>query len=115
MHNKALGSVKTAGGYIGEQMEDKDVVVIPYIVHEGDMARQERTIKRLWILCILLVILLCGSNAAWFYHESQYEDVVTTTQEVIQANDNGTNNFVGGDGVITNGKADCKNNDNKNP
>ena len=96
-------------------MEDKDVVMIPYIVHEGDMARQERTIKRLWILCILLIILLCGSNAAWFYHESQYEDVVTTTQEVIQDNDNGTNNFVGGDGVITNGKADCKNNDNKNP
>ena len=70
-------------------MEDKDVVMIPYIVHEGDMARQERTIKRLWILCILLVILLCGSNAAWFYHESQYEDVVTTTQEVIQDNNNG--------------------------
>lgn len=96
-------------------MEDKEVVMIPYIVHEGDMARQERTIKRLWILCILLIILLCGSNAAWFYHESQYEDVVTTTQEVIQDNDNGTNNLVGGDGVITNGKADCKNNDYKNP
>ena len=40
MHNKALGSVKAAEGYIGEQMEDKDVVMIPYIVHEGDMARQ---------------------------------------------------------------------------
>lgn len=34
MHNKALGSVKTAGGYIGEQMEDKDVVMIPFVVHE---------------------------------------------------------------------------------
>ena len=45
-------------------MEDKDVVMIPYIVHEGDMARQERTIKRLWILCVLLVILLCGSFRA---------------------------------------------------
>ena len=58
-----------------------DVVMIPYIVHEGDMARQERTIKRLWILCILLVVLLCGSNIAWFRYESQFEDVVTTTQD----------------------------------
>ena len=37
-------------------MEDKDVVMIPFVVHEGDMARQERTIKRLWILCIMPVI-----------------------------------------------------------
>ena len=80
----------------------EDVVMIPYIVHEGDMARQERTIKRLWILCILLVILLCGSNAAWFYYENQFVDEVTVTQD----SDTGTNNYLGGNGVITNGKAD---------
>lgn len=83
-------------------MEDKDVVVIPFVVHEGDMARQERTIKRLWILCILLIILLCGSNAAWFYHENQFVDEVTVTQD----SDTGTNNYLGGNGVITNGKTD---------
>ena len=59
-------------------MEQK---MIPYFCHEGDMARAERTIKRLWILCILLIILLVGTNAAWIYYENSFEDVVTVTQE----------------------------------
>lgn len=87
---------------------DKDVITIPYLVHEGDMARQERTIKRLWILCIVLVVLLAGSNAFWFYYESQFEEVVETTQEVTQENSDGVNNFVGGNGVITNGETDSQ-------
>lgn len=87
-----------------------DQKMIPYFCHEGDMARAERTIKRLWILCILLLLLFVGTNAAWIYHESQYQDVVTTTQEVTQDSDNGINNFIGDDGVITNGKTDSTNN-----
>lgn len=54
--------------------------VVPYIVHEADMARQERTIKRLWILAILLVVLLVGSNCAWIWRESQFVDEVTTVE-----------------------------------
>jgi hypothetical protein len=80
-------------------MEEQKVSV-PYIVHEGDMARLERTNKRLWILSILLVVLLVGSNAGWIWYESQFEDVVTTTetyQDVLQDADNGSNTFVGGD------------------
>ena len=42
---------------------------IPYFAHEGIMARMERTIKRLWVLCIVLIILLAGSNAAWLWYE----------------------------------------------
>ena len=59
-------------------------------------AMTERTIKRLWILIILLVVLLFGSNAAWLYYESQFTDEVIT-QEVTQEADNGINRFVGGD------------------
>ena len=78
---------------------------VPYIVHEGDMARLERTNKRLWILSILLVVLLVGTNASWIWYESQFEDVVTTeTQEISQdvtqdADDGGSNtfSFIGGD------------------
>lgn len=29
-----------------------------YIVHESEMARMERIIKRLWILAIVLIVLL---------------------------------------------------------
>ncbi len=87
---------------------DKDVITIPYLVHEGDMARQERTIKRLWILCIILILLLVGSYVGFFYYESQFEEVVETTQEVTQENSDGMNNFVGGNGVITNGETDSQ-------
>lgn len=90
-------------------MNDYRTITIPYLVHESDMARQERTIKRLWVLCIILILLLAGSNAFWFYYESQFEEVIETTQEVTQENSDGINNFVGGDGVITNGEADGQN------
>ena len=52
-------------------MDNKDV---PYIVHEGDMARMERTIKRLWITNIILILLFVGSNVAWLMYESQFTD-----------------------------------------
>ena len=61
------------------------------------------TIKRLWILIILLVVLLFGSNAAWIWYERQWEVVETT--EVTQENEGGYNNYVGRDGEIINGEA----------
>ena len=69
---------------------------VPYIIHEGNMARMERTIKRLWILCIVLVAVIVGTNAAWLWHESQYVDEVTTI-EAEQTSESGSNYAVGGD------------------
>lgn len=67
---------------------------VPYIVHESDMARQERTIKRLWILLILLIVLFVGSNVAWIIYENQFEDIAVT-QEAEQETENiGNNNNV---------------------
>lgn len=54
---------------------------IPYIAHEAIMARMERIIKRLTIIIILLIILLCGTNAAWIYYESQFETVSTSVSQ----------------------------------
>ena len=75
-------------------MEEK---MIPYIAFESATSRQERTIKRVWILCIILIIALIGTNAGWLYWESQWEDVVIT-----QENADGYNNYIGNDGDITN-------------
>lgn len=61
--------------------EIKDV---PYMVHEDAMIRNERHIRRLWILCILLVVLLVGTNGAWLWYESQFFE-----QEVTQEVDTG--------------------------
>lgn len=60
---------------------------VPYIAHEGAMARQERTNKRLWIVVIILIAALILSNAAWIYRESQFETV--ETKEVTQDVDTG--------------------------
>lgn len=48
--------------------------------YEGMMSRQERTIKRLWILCIVIFLAFVGSNAGWIWYESQFEDVVMTQE-----------------------------------
>ena len=72
---------------------------IPYIVHEGDMARLERVIRRLWIALIILIVALLGTNAAWIYYESQWETV-----SITQENEDGYNNFIGNDGDIYNGE-----------
>lgn len=70
---------------------------VPYIVHEADMARQERTIKRLWILAVLLIVLLVGSNCAWLVYESQFTDEIVTEIDAQQETEDGNNYVVGGD------------------
>lgn len=75
---------------------------VPYVVHESDMARQERTIKRLWILLLVLIVLFVGSNGWWIWRESQFADEY---YEITQENEDGYNNFIGNDGDIYNGEA----------
>jgi hypothetical protein len=79
---------------------------VPYIVHESDMSRLERQLKRLWVVILILIFLLVGSNCAWLWYESQFE-TVETVQEVVQEADNGENHFIGGDVI---GETDYTNN-----
>lgn len=76
---------------------------IPFIVFESVTTRLERTIEKLWILCIILIVLFVGSNAVWIYYENQFEDTVVT-----QENLDGVNNYVGNDGDIFNGETNSK-------
>lgn len=66
---------------------------VPYIVHESIMARMERTIKRLWILCVIMFVSLILTNGLWICYESSFEDVVTN-QEVSQDVDTGNSDAV---------------------
>ena len=77
---------------------------VPYIAHEGAVARLERVIKRLWVLAIVLIILLAASNAAWIWYCNQLETV--ESWEITQENDGGYNNYIENDGDIVNGNAD---------
>lgn len=51
---------------------------VPYIVHEAEVARQERCFKRLWIIILMLLVLLVATNGAWIWRESQFEDIAVT-------------------------------------
>lgn len=76
---------------------------IPFVVHEAEVARLERTIKRLFILCLVLIAVAVGTNIFWIHYEMQFEDIVVT-----QENADGYNNYIGNDGDITNGEANDK-------
>lgn len=70
-------------------------VTVPYVVHEAAQARSERHSKRLWIIILVMIGALIGTNLAWIVYENSFENY-TITQEVEQDADNGTNNFSGG-------------------
>ena len=76
---------------------------VPYVVHEAAMARAERAARRMWAVIILLIVMLVGTNGAWLWYESQFEDVVTNTTVEADAEDGG-NAIANADGsVIFNG------------
>ena len=78
------------------KVKEQHAEPVPFIVHEGTMARAEITIKRLWITILLLIVLLVGTNGAWIWSQSQFE-YCQTTQEVTQESNHGDNSFIGGD------------------
>ena len=73
---------------------------IPFAAHEGDMVRAERTQKRLWIVILLLIVMLVGSNCAWLWYESQFE-VVETTQTIEADATDGGNAIANSEGSVT--------------
>lgn len=85
---------------------------VPYVVHESDMARQERTIKRLWILLLVMLVLLVGTNGAWIYYESQFVEETTTVEQDIETGDGDA--FVAGVGDVNYGQ-DKAESDQENP
>ena len=58
----------------------------------------ERTIRRLWIIVLLLAVMLFASHAMWLYAWMQY-DYVTETVD-LDADGNGNASYVGNDGDI---------------
>lgn len=84
-----------------------DEKMIPYFSHEGDMARMERTNKRLFILLIIMIVAFVLSNAYWIYRESQFQ-VIEEKTEIEAKQDGSAINIIGGGDV--NYGADSKDN-----
>ncbi len=83
-------------------MEEKEIQ-ISYIVHESEVARLERVIRRLWILCIIIFVALIATNAAWIWYESRYIDEVVTETYTADTDGGGTAIANGEGSVVING------------
>ena len=59
------------------------------------------SIKRLYIVIIILILLLFGSNMAWLYAWN-----LSSEETTISSDNNSSANYINGEGDITNG---CKN------
>lgn len=75
---------------------------VPYVVHEGEMARSERSIKRMWIALIVSVVLIFASNALWLHAWMQYDYTSETEEYVYQQDGEGTN-IIGDLNEVNNG------------
>ena len=93
-------------------MEDNCKDMVPYIVHESSMARQERTIKRLIIALIFSVMLAFTSNALWLLAWTSYD---YTSEDISVDGTDGVANYIGNDGDINNGQDHNKKNDESSP
>ena len=69
-----------------------------------DSAKDKRKFFYMWLITFIAFIGLLGYTI-FLLNDIGVE---TTTQEVSQENTDGTNNFVGNDGDIINGKAENK-------
>jgi hypothetical protein len=83
---------------------------IPYIAFEAEMARHERTIKRLLTALVVAVALLFVSNVAWLWFFNQFDyasDMVT-----LDSSEEGNATYMGAgaNGVVDNGRGKSQDN-----
>ena len=84
-------------------MSDKEHVLYG-IPLESAIAAMERTIRRLWVLCIIVIILFVCTNAFWIWKLSQYDKVVTEST-ITQDFDTRSGDIQNGD-IRINGEAE---------
>ena len=88
-------------------MEENNIKDVPYLVHEEELVRMERNVKRWFIGWIITFVALILTNIGWVVYENQYQDVVTETYSA--ETDSGGTAIANGDGsVVVNGESDSQ-------
>lgn len=85
---------------------DKKPSSVPYTVLVDFKETAKANSLKWFIVCLVLIVLLVGSNIGWLVYESQFEDIVeeTYTEDYdIEANDNG-NAIYNDDGSVVIGE-----------
>lgn len=79
---------------------------VSYYVHENLRAQMVSANTKWFILVLVLVVLLAGSNAFWVVRETQF--ATETTEIEVKTEDGGNANYIGNDGDIYNGEHQSK-------
>lgn len=91
--------------------ETKKPSSVPYTVLVDFKETAKANSLKWFIICLVLIILLVGSNIGWLVYENGFEDVTTTEEIIVGAEDDGIANYIGNDGDIINGENSSKEND----
>ena len=83
---------------------------VPYYVYELESAKHERTVKRLVIIIIITIALLFASNMAWLWFFNQFD--FESEEVTLNSQDAGNASYMGGSGVIDNGRSEGQNDNN---
>ena len=91
--NEMINNEETAENSTGNTVYiAKGAPPVPYIVYEGERARNERLVSRLMGVITLLIVLLAATNAFWLYEWMQYDYVTETTTENVDMDTTGNGN-----------------------
>ena len=90
--------------------DDMTNVVMSSADWQRNEQRHLRREKRLIAIIVLTIVLLVGSNIGWLVYENSFEEVITTEEVIVDADDNGNANYIGQDGNIYNGEDNSKEN-----
>ena len=91
-----------------DNIESKVPETVTYYDHQEQLAREERHTNRWRVFAIILFAAFVISNIFWVYRETQYEDVITVTQDVDTESSPA---YVNGTGSMTvNGESKADNN-----
>ena len=84
-------------------MNDNDILSVPYVVYEGEMARSERMVKRLIVALIVSIVIIFATNATWIWLWNQYDYSSDESIVEMETRGAGNTNYIGNSGDITNG------------
>lgn len=93
------------------EQTDKDTM-IPYIVYESMLSKEDTQQKRMIAIIILLIVLLLVTNVIWIVAWNQYDYVDDYTQV---DGGNGIANYIGNDEDINNGTNNTQSEDEGTP
>lgn len=57
------------------------------------LSELKKTTKRWFVVSIILLIALVGTNVAWLIYESQFETILDTEQTIDDVNNTNSTNF----------------------